>query len=39
VTVPSVAYKIFKTSGEELIAKSPQDLPDPTYIQEIEEHG
>lgn len=37
VTVPSVAYKILKTNNEELIAKSSQDLPDPTYIQQVEE--
>jgi len=37
VTVPSVAYKILKTNKEEIIVKSPQDLPEPTYIQRIEE--
>ena len=37
VTVPSVAYKILKTDEEEKIIKSPQDLPDTTFIKEIEE--
>ncbi len=36
-TVPSVAYKIFKTNKQELIIKSPQDLPDQNYIEQIEE--
>lgn len=37
VTMPSVAYKVFKSSGEELIVRSPQRLPDPTQIEHIEE--
>jgi len=37
VTVPSVAYQITKTSGEKTIIKSPQDLPDQTFIKLIEE--
>ncbi|MDP2708632.1 MAG: translation elongation factor 4 [bacterium] len=37
VTIPSVAYKIFKKNGEELIIRSPQKLPDPTEIEKIEE--
>lgn len=36
-TVPSVAYKVAKTNGEEIIVKSPQDLPEPTNIRKIEE--
>ncbi|MBU1895411.1 translation elongation factor 4 [Patescibacteria group bacterium] len=36
-TVPSVAYHIFKTNGEELIVKSPQDLPDVQQIDNTEE--
>ncbi|PIR75504.1 MAG: elongation factor 4 [Candidatus Magasanikbacteria bacterium CG_4_9_14_0_2_um_filter_42_11] len=36
-TVPSVAYHIFKTNGEELTIKSPQDLPDVQQIEHIEE--
>jgi len=37
VTVPSVAYKVFKRSGEELIIRTPQKLPDPTFIDHVEE--
>lgn len=37
VTMPSVAYKVFKSSGEEIIIRSPQRLPDPTQIEHIEE--
>jgi len=37
VTIPSVAYKIFKKNGEELIIRSPQKLPDPSEIDRIEE--
>jgi GTP-binding protein LepA len=37
VTMPSVAYKVFKSNGEELIIRSPQRLPDPTQIGHIEE--
>jgi len=37
VTMPSVAYKVFKSNGEELIIRSPQRLPDPTQIEHIEE--
>ncbi len=36
-TVPSVAYQVLKTNGEELIAKSPQDLPGASSIENIEE--
>lgn len=36
-TVPSVAYHVFKTNGEELTIKSPQDLPDVQSIEHIEE--
>ncbi|KKW41369.1 MAG: Elongation factor 4 [Candidatus Magasanikbacteria bacterium GW2011_GWA2_56_11] len=36
-TVPSVAYHIFKTNGDTLTAKSPQDLPDVQQIEHIEE--
>ncbi len=36
-TVPSVAYHVFTTKGEELTVKSPQDLPDPQSIEHIEE--
>lgn len=37
VTVPSVAYKVIKKSGEEVIIRTPQRLPDPTHIESIEE--
>jgi GTP-binding protein LepA len=36
-TVPSVAYHIKKTNGDSLVAKSPQDLPDPSHIASVEE--
>ncbi len=36
-TVPSVAYNVYKRNGDKLIVKSPQDLPDPTHIDHIEE--
>jgi len=35
VTVPSVAYKVLKNSGEEIIIRTPQRLPDPTHIDII----
>jgi GTP-binding protein LepA len=37
VTVPSVAYKVFKRSGEEVIIRTPQKLPGPTEVARIEE--
>jgi len=37
VTVPSVAYKVFKKNGEEIIVRTPQRLPDPNAIESIEE--
>lgn len=37
VTVPSVAYKVFKKSGEESIIRTPQRLPDPSEIESVEE--
>ena len=38
VTVPSVAYHIYKTGSQESeIIKSPLDLPDPSHIDRIEE--
>ncbi len=37
VTVPSVAYKVKKSNGEEIIIRTPQRLPDPTQISIIEE--
>jgi len=37
VTVPSVAYKVLQTNGEEIIARTPQRLPEPNYISSIME--
>ncbi len=37
VTVPSVAYKVRKKSGEDLIIRTPRQLPDQTEIDKIEE--
>ncbi|OGH64986.1 MAG: elongation factor 4 [Candidatus Magasanikbacteria bacterium RIFCSPHIGHO2_01_FULL_41_23] len=36
-TVPSVAYHVFLTNGEQLTVKSPQDLPEVQRIEHIEE--
>jgi len=35
VTVPSVSYQVKKTNGEELVARSPQMLPNPAEAAEI----
>ncbi|MBI2459639.1 MAG: elongation factor 4 [Parcubacteria group bacterium] len=37
VTIPSVAYQVYKKNGEELIIRSPQKLPDLAEIDKIEE--
>lgn len=37
VTVPSVAYRIYKTSGDSEIIRTPQGLADPNHIDKIEE--
>ena len=38
VTVPSVAYRVYKTGASEpFIVKSPHELPDPSMIDHIEE--
>ena len=37
VTVPSVAYHVKKTNGEDIIVRTPQRLPDPSEISLIEE--
>jgi len=37
VTIPSVAYRVFKTDGEEIVIRTPQRLPDPSFIDRIEE--
>ena len=36
-TVPSVAYKVFTRSGEELSIENPSRFPDPMFIDHIEE--
>ena len=36
-TSPSVDYHVFKTDGEMVAVRSPQDLPDATRIERIEE--
>src|SRR3989338_3776894 len=36
-TVPSVAYHVFLTNGEQLTVNSPQDLPEVQRIEHIEE--
>ncbi len=36
-TAPSVVYKIFKTNGEQMELHNPADMPDPTYIEHMEE--
>ncbi|MDD5290502.1 MAG: translation elongation factor 4 [Patescibacteria group bacterium] len=37
VTLPSVAYKVHKTNGEEIIIRTPQKLPDQAEIKQVEE--
>jgi GTP-binding protein LepA len=37
VTIPSVAYRVYKKNGEDFIIRTPQKLPDPTEILKIEE--
>lgn len=37
VTSPSVAYKVYKTNGDDIIIKSPIDLPDRSTVSKIEE--
>ncbi|MFH1565419.1 MAG: GTP-binding protein [bacterium] len=37
VTAPSVGYKVFKSDGDVINIKSPQELPDPSQISYIEE--
>ncbi|MBF8280282.1 MAG: GTP-binding protein LepA [Candidatus Magasanikbacteria bacterium] len=37
VTTPSVAYRVTKTNGDVIIIKSPVELPDPSWLKEIEE--
>ncbi|KKT92552.1 MAG: Elongation factor 4 [Parcubacteria group bacterium GW2011_GWF2_45_11] len=37
ITTPSVAYKVTKSTGEEITIHSPQELPDQNYISAIME--
>lgn len=37
VTIPSVAYKVYKKNGEEVIVRTPQKMPDPVETDRIEE--
>lgn len=37
VTVPSVSYYVYLTSGEKIIVSSPYDLPDPSRRERVEE--
>ncbi|MCX6796504.1 MAG: translation elongation factor 4 [Candidatus Falkowbacteria bacterium] len=37
VTMPSVAYKVYKKNGEQVIIRTPQQLPAPEIIEKIEE--
>jgi GTP-binding protein LepA len=36
-TVPSVTYEVTTVSGEELLIRTPADMPDPSVIKEIRE--
>jgi GTP-binding protein LepA len=36
-TAPSVEYRVLKTDGTMMVIDSPADLPDPTYIEHVEE--
>lgn len=36
-TLPSVAYRVYTMSKKEIIVKSPQELPEPNYIDHTEE--
>lgn len=37
VTIPSVAYRVYKKNGENYIVRTPQKLPDPSEILRVEE--
>jgi len=37
VTAPTVEYRITKVTGEEISIQTPQEMPDPSTIQEIRE--
>lgn len=36
-TAPSVEYHVYKTNGEMVSLHSPQDMPDPSHIDHVEE--
>ncbi len=36
-TVPNVSYNVRTTRGEELVVRTPSDLPEPNFIQYVEE--
>jgi len=36
-TVPSVQFKVFSTKGEEITVNAPSEMPEPNYIDRIEE--
>ncbi|GEO04731.1 elongation factor 4 [Adhaeribacter aerolatus] len=36
-TVPSVQFKVFSTKGDEITVNAPSDMPEPNYIDRIEE--
>lgn len=35
VTTPSVRYRVKKSNGEEVLIKSPLELPEPTHIEQV----
>ncbi len=37
ITVPSVVYKITKSNGQEIVVRSPQEMPNPSHIVSITE--
>jgi len=37
VTIPSVAYRVYKRDGEEIIVRTPRELPNPSEIEKTEE--
>ncbi len=37
ISTPSVLYKVVKRNGEEMMVYTPNDLPDPSHIQEMKE--
>jgi GTP-binding protein LepA len=36
-TAPNVAYRLFKTDGDEMVVHNPSEMPDPSFIERIEE--